>query len=593
MEPLSVLDEVARELERDPNASRIKKLVRFACDGVWESKPDAIARLSMQDAIVRLLDMNQSVMALKIFLDSKVRRINKSEQYSVIAKTIVSKVAKIYSLDESMRATLLEDTGSAAPFVSPSSDGLHSSDASPSSPTHPRTTREKNGAAAPQKPEQKAEADLFDVRRKILQKANPLRAKVTIFSALYHPFSFNEADWAILRKYDLEHFLRQLLSHCPTPAQLEEKLYGAAKHSDNLSENLQTVDVLLQAIAPLYKDSEPRIDRIVVPQEAIRKKPIDEDSTLGVFDNDTDGDVSEARVYQKTASKTTPSTSQANEPQSELESEPQNELEDRENLPVVREEEDCTISQPEKPLPAIATTADDSTASKEKRKFSIAASLKQQISLEEEMASLVARSVKTVMGGIENTLSDLEGVLEECLQEETDERRLQLKYKFLRELVDAVRDNSVRFLDILHKLEDSEREHLQIPAAPERSPQAEPDRAASATDETDTTDKVDEADETGFFETEPEEEEPTPKEIAALLDRFLKNRGISTIVLAKEECLHVILDSVKEPNQKAALAFVRKQLNALPLVSISIVKLHWRKSGTKSPVWTKEFAYTV
>ena len=61
----------------------------------------------------------------------------------------------------------------------------------------------------------------------------------------------------------------------------------------------------------------------------------------------------------------------------------------------------------------------------------------------------------------------------------------------------------------------------------------------------------------------------------------------------KNACLHIVLESDQEPNQQASINLVRQKVLPWQISSITKVKVHWRKRGSKSAMWSQEFIYTV
>lgn len=81
-----------------------------------------------------------------------------------------------------------------------------------------------------------------------------------------------------------------------------------------------------------------------------------------------------------------------------------------------------------------------------------------------------------------------------------------------------------------------------------------------------------------------------PNAIAALIDRSLRPKGISTKVSLKQGCLKVILCAPnKVPNKKLLADFIYQGTLALELTSISSLKVYGIKTGNRTPAWLKEF----
>lgn len=80
-----------------------------------------------------------------------------------------------------------------------------------------------------------------------------------------------------------------------------------------------------------------------------------------------------------------------------------------------------------------------------------------------------------------------------------------------------------------------------------------------------------------------------PNAIAALINRALEPKGITTKVLLNNQCLSILLESVQTPDQAQSFQFVYKGLKSLGLTSINAVKVYGRHTGSDFPDWQQEF----
>lgn len=83
------------------------------------------------------------------------------------------------------------------------------------------------------------------------------------------------------------------------------------------------------------------------------------------------------------------------------------------------------------------------------------------------------------------------------------------------------------------------------------------------------------------------------KAIAALLNRFLKPKGISVKVHLKDGCLQLMLESAQVPNKQALVGFIYKEITKLEATSIQKVKIYWRQTGQDFPAWIEALELTV
>jgi hypothetical protein len=79
-----------------------------------------------------------------------------------------------------------------------------------------------------------------------------------------------------------------------------------------------------------------------------------------------------------------------------------------------------------------------------------------------------------------------------------------------------------------------------------------------------------------------------PKAIAALINKSLQPKGITAKIFLKGECLQVILEADRVPNQQILAPFVSQGLQNLDPPSIQLVKIYGIQTGKKSPAWVEK-----
>jgi hypothetical protein len=85
------------------------------------------------------------------------------------------------------------------------------------------------------------------------EAADPLRVKTLLFACLHGPPDTSPAGIATLEAIQLPELVWDIINYCPTRADLENKLTIMAHCLSDLDLNLQTVEVILDAIAPCYR----------------------------------------------------------------------------------------------------------------------------------------------------------------------------------------------------------------------------------------------------------------------------------------------------------------------------------------------------
>lgn len=283
--------DVVQELEQDRDLRRIKKLMLCVCQDVWESDPDRLDALNLQDLLRNLLELSPTLQHLTFSLDAVVKTLNKQAEYTRLAQRILDRVSPLYPGNQGVESTLI------SPFSHPSSDitAIETQIVTPQSaissiplapqPVPPPLRLEPIGreplpalsvpeplarpeslGSKPQnaqlpnpelvqsesQPELKEIPDLFDVRLEICKYANPLRAKLLTFSALHYKLAPNDKGWAVIKSHEFNELLSELFQVHETFMDLEFKLYGTARSLEEPDESVRAANAILHAMKPLY-----------------------------------------------------------------------------------------------------------------------------------------------------------------------------------------------------------------------------------------------------------------------------------------------------------------------------------------------------
>lgn len=461
-------------------------------------------------------------------------------------------------------------------------------------------------------------SDLLDVRRKILQQTNPLKAKILIFSTLYHRFSFSELDWQILRDQDLDNLLRHLYSTYQTPLELEERLFDTARNSEDPDDEAEVARIICKFLKPCYPE-DAAVDRPISappqnkPSAAPPKAPVshraalkninpedeatlvldyardeismaendeeDDDDRSGIFDPDDRPEISV--ILEQT---TVP---ELRKPQGDDRRLPSEDLEVTEDIETTidmeaEKSETNDVDMPSEATPKVKKAAEPPPQPKPTSSpstptvgstFSIADSLMQNLNWEEEVKHLVSDGAKTVLGTIENTVKNLEMALEEKLNHFDESERFSRKHRAMAEWMVLLQGNLDRMNAVL--------ERMAPQPAPEPEPEKPPTEPPKPEVKTSTNSKLEKAKQLA--------RKGHSKAIATLLARDLKGRGIHPIVTLKGKCLHLILESEKPLSQQKIVAFARGWVGDLTPEGIVTVKVYGRAIGQKAPDWSEGF----
>ena len=559
MKALSILDEVVRELEQDVNLSRIKKIIFFACKEFWENDPTQLASADLGILIEELCAKYSRLEDIEAVLNSIVSKVNKKTDYALVADLIVCQLSRLYEYEDftKLETNISSFGGQEAPaFDDPFSSQVSSSEERGRDP-----------------------GNLFDVRQNILQQTNPLRAKILIFSSLYHEFTFSERDWLLLKTQELDNLLRQLFNVCGSLAQLESQLYTTASNLDNRDENDQAASVIIQAMNPCYakmQQEEPNeveysatedcdqthLNNIVYEQTELV------DRRSNYFDG---GDITHLIQpapahyhYDPLNTYLVPGTAenvQFKEPETSINNSALDFTEElEETFPVAEMQTSIDIFEPAEP--GIVNISD---------------SIKRKLGLEEEMTALVSQSANSATAQIENIFTELEAALNEKISPGTAEERLYWKYKNLREYVGKVQNFTDKLMEILSELESKESG---------KYPSETQENIAQNISETPPENSSQKANQYQLLEMA---KQGKPRAIAQLINQLLQPKGIVATAGYKDGWLHVILESAEVPNQQATATYIHKKLGTLKSKYLTQVKIHGRQLGSKTVSWTQEF----
>ncbi len=97
--------------------------------------------------------------------------------------------------------------------------------------------------------------DPFILRQNVMSYANPLRAKIILLMMLQPNFNFGSQSASMMREYQLDDLLSEVLKTYPTMPQLEESMTSAVEQLIELEEYGKAANGLLQSLVPLYKSN--------------------------------------------------------------------------------------------------------------------------------------------------------------------------------------------------------------------------------------------------------------------------------------------------------------------------------------------------
>jgi molybdopterin converting factor small subunit len=267
-QPPWIVLETASELEADSNILRIKKLMLYVSKNHWETDSQILEQLNLADLIQDLRESYPSIKKLSAALKQQVQTLNRQADYIVVAKTILKVLQKLYTDDSEITSVKSAKAARSQPPAPPPTTLPSQAN------TGNRNTRkqvEKDNpiefnrqsplvqgqeirqSATQATTSQTCPYDPFDLRLNVMKYTTPLRAKLLIFSVLYHPIKKTQHDWLLMKAKPLDDLLFELFSNCATLEELETKLYQTAQALEDTDENTQAAGAIAQSMKRLYE----------------------------------------------------------------------------------------------------------------------------------------------------------------------------------------------------------------------------------------------------------------------------------------------------------------------------------------------------
>lgn len=217
MENSSLLAQIIQELKQHEDSLRLKKLLFYLCQQVWENEQTKIDNADWQSLIIELVNKKPTFASLKKYIHGMAKTTNKPKKYLLVADVLISYLEKMYFVEEDLTAACL------AKFQE-----------------------------MPEERQKSKPYDSYQIRAEIIANINPLRAKILLFSALYEQFNFSNQDWVSLKSQQLDELIQNLVEICPTFTELVSKLEVTAGILQEAEEHRQVARVISQSLKPFY-----------------------------------------------------------------------------------------------------------------------------------------------------------------------------------------------------------------------------------------------------------------------------------------------------------------------------------------------------
>ncbi len=272
----SPYEAIANTLAQSPNANRIKKLLYSVCSGGWENDPQVLAYFKLPSLVQQLHQLAPDLETLASLLNRVVSSLNRRVEYTQVAQSILEGLTPLYrppaaqspelaaspepnlspesllSLAADFNAADLDDEELMETAVGLPPAALGFEEPIPQEAIPQEAIPQEPGPDSSVLTPPKDRTDLSDLRVEIMQYTNPLRAKLLLFSSLYHPFESNSADWSKIRNQTLGDLLRQLFDHYSTYDSVEVGLQDTARSLDQVEDYEQAAGAIARALRPYY-----------------------------------------------------------------------------------------------------------------------------------------------------------------------------------------------------------------------------------------------------------------------------------------------------------------------------------------------------
>jgi hypothetical protein len=254
LSPQVIADRIAHNLSQHPEVGRIEKLMFAVGKGYWENSLDKINQYGFVNLILELRQRYPYLAELRASFEQIVNNINKATLYLAIANVILQQMEKLYDgplaaeevpAPEPALAVVRRNTGheqtAIVNFPAPARSADPLLTVLGTVPVPPPSASK----------ETKQDYNLFDLRSEIMQYANPLRAKILLFSILFHSWNRNGQDWGMLRSYGLDDLIEQVILSQRPANEVELKLYAQAKEMPETEAYTHTATTLIKVLKPL------------------------------------------------------------------------------------------------------------------------------------------------------------------------------------------------------------------------------------------------------------------------------------------------------------------------------------------------------
>ena len=274
-----IYDWVADEINADSQQVRLKKLLFYTCQDIWESDLEQLNTINWAGLLRELVSFMPTFPQLMALLQESVQRVSKPAEYLPIGNLLLSKLQQLYP----------DGFDAIAPSSSPSSNHPLLENKLLNNQGNKSSSRSDIPRKSKTPFDPKIASDLFDLRLELMRFTNSMRAKILLFSVLYYPFNPDRDNWQDLRSHGLDELLRQLFYVYPSFAEVDNAIWQMSRSLSEPSAYEQSANYILQAIKTLYDQLESRSMSHLTEQGSLSFDNIDF-TQANAFPNTSDDD---------------------------------------------------------------------------------------------------------------------------------------------------------------------------------------------------------------------------------------------------------------------------------------------------------------
>ena len=239
MKNSSLFTQAVQSLEQNENSTRIKKLVFYVVKRFWTKDRNQLDSISLTDLLQDLLIIHSDIESLKKSVYRMAQTLNKPEQYLSVASTIIAEAEILYAFQES-QVQKIQISSDSDLITVPLVTAVRPEALVNPAPTPPASIQIKK------------KVEPCEIRLKVMIQANPLQAKILLFSAVEHQFDWSQQDWTALRSTELYELIRNITYTCQSFEALVNTLNLTARKLNKPHEYLAIANIVSQALKPMY-----------------------------------------------------------------------------------------------------------------------------------------------------------------------------------------------------------------------------------------------------------------------------------------------------------------------------------------------------